>query len=476
VPTYTADPGLLRALAVATGEAADGAMATAGNAVLLSGDTAVASATGPVAAWGQAWAHSLSERADLLDHPYPVAATVTDAAHLTARADAVDHALTTPLAVTWEAFDADVSAAVSAWDWLAAHQTPTVAAGFLATLDQATATAVGRRRPEIAEVSGVPLETVFAANRRRIELAIDEIDRRMAGADPWAGLAAERDTLTGLLHRSFVVFDWAGHGRIAEWVGPIDAEHIAVLLPGSGTDRGDVDRLAGDAARLLRLDGGGDLAMVTALVYDAPDLAAAILPVAAAEGIAGLAGLLGLLPASDRHLTLIGHSYGALLLGTALAAGLAADLPARHDIVLIGALGSGSRQAGDLGIDPARLWVGETTDDLVVDGRRVADLVGALEGPLSAFGLLSTVLDDTFGSIPTEPGFGATRFDAGAGGHSGYLAADMVSGHDGRFHRAFELASVSAAAIIAIATGRRFAIGRARKRTANDEDNGAASG
>ncbi len=417
MPVATAEPDLLRGLAVAVGDAADAALTIAGSAARLSGDISPVLAVDPVARWGAAWARSLAERADLLEAMAPVAGRLIDAHHLTVRANAADHALTTTLAVPWEDLDGAVNAAAGAVDWLLAHQPAPVIAGFLASLDAAVATALARRRPEIADVPGVRLDMVFAANRKRIELAIAEIDGQLAGADPGTtvDLAAEREMLIGMLRRNFVMFDWSGDGHLAEWVGPLDADHVAVLVPGMSTDKLDVDLTAANAARMLRFDTSGDLAVVTALVYDAPDLVDATLPFAATNGIDGLARLVEVLPVSDRHLTLVGHSYGSLLLGTALAGGLAADLPPRHDIVFIGSPGTGVDTAADLGIDPGHVWAGGTDDDIVIRLRSLPGL--AALAPLGlGTALAGWAVDELYGTIPTDPGFGARVFAAGDGG------------------------------------------------------------
>jgi Alpha/beta hydrolase len=453
VPVATADPEMLRSLAVAVGDAADNAMAVAGAAARLSADITAVLAVDPVARWGGAWARSLAERADLLEAMTPVTARLIDAHHLAIRANGADHALTTTLAVPWEDLDGAVNAAAGAVDWLLTHQPAPVVTGFLASLDPAVATALARRRPGIADVPGVRLDVVFAANRRRIELAIAEIDWRLAGTDPSEAvdLAAEREMLIGLLPRHFVVFDWTGDGRLAEWVGPLDADHVAVLIPGMTADKLDVDMAAANAARMLRFDEVGDLAVVTALVYDAPDLIDAALPSAAEAGVGSLARLIDAMPIADRHLTLVGHSYGSLLLGTALAGGLAADLPPRHDVIFIGSPGTGVATAAGLGLDPGNVWAGATDGDIVLRLRGLPDLLARIA---VGFPLAGMALDDLYGTLPTDPDFGAQVFAAGDGGHSDYLGSEVVTTDDGQVCRSFEVASAALAAIVAIATAR----------------------
>lgn len=478
---YSANPDELRLLAMAVGDATETAMGIAATAMALSGDLAPVVGTEPVAAWGQDWSHSLTERADILDNASPITTTATDATHLAITASAVDHAFTTSTPIGWGDFDTQVSTALAFATSMLAQMPTTIAGGFLQTLDPAVAAAVARRAPELANVPGLPLDILFAANRRRVELAIGAIDQQLATtSDPATavGFAAERDILTGMLGRNFVVFDWAGDGRIAEWVGPTDAHHVAVLLPGTSTDKLDVEAMAGNADRMLGVT-NANLAVVTGLVYDAPDFADAILPDAADAGAHELAALVALLPVDGKHLSLVAHSYGALLLGQALTAGLAADLPPEHDIILIGSVGTGADHATELGIDPLRLWVGETSDDKVVKAAQGADLLGNFAAAPQPFGILAMAVDGTlgaqvdasFGTIPSDPAFGARMFDTGSGGHSGYLDATAQPIPGAPPHWVGLTASMSLAAIIAIATGRWRSHPSANgKRDTDDED------
>ena len=294
---------------------------------------------------------------------------------------------------------------------------------------------------------GVPLAITFAANRRRIELAIADLEWRLAGADGATAVAliAERDMLVGMLTRNFVLFDWSGDGRVAEWLGPVDADAVLVLVPGMGTDKLDTDMMAANAARLLAATHGG-LAVVTALVYDPPDGVDAALPLAAEAGAERLTDLVARLPVADRHLTLVAHSYGSLVLGKALASGLAADLPGRHDIVFLGAPGAGMGTAAQLGVDPSRVWATGTVDDPVIVLRRLAGVFG----PLAA----DFYLDAAFGTPPTDAAFGARVFDSGRGGHSSYLAGEDLPEGGGRvYHGTGSVVTKALGALVAIATG-----------------------
>lgn len=142
-------------------------------------------------------------------------------------------------------------------------------------------------------------------------------------------------------------------------------------------------------------------------------------------------------------------------------------------------MGTGADHASELGIDPLRLWVGETSDDKVVQASQGVDLLGNLSGATQPFGILATAVDGTlgatvdatFGTIPSDPAFGARLFDAGSGGHSGYLDATAQPIPGAPPHRVGMTASMSLAAIIAIATGRwRSHPSGNRRRDTDDED------
>jgi pimeloyl-ACP methyl ester carboxylesterase len=96
--------------------------------------------------------------------------------------------------------------------------------------------------------------------------------------------------------------------------------------------------------------------------------------------------------------TLIGHSYGALVAGLA-----ARRLPAVSDVVTLGAPGLGADRAADLG--GARVWSALAPTDWI---RRVPQV------RLLGLGL---------GKRPSSPGFGSTPLPTdGVAGHDYYLA------------------------------------------------------
>jgi pimeloyl-ACP methyl ester carboxylesterase len=122
------------------------------------------------------------------------------------------------------------------------------------------------------------------------------------------------------------------------------------------------------------------------------------------------------------HQTVLGHSYGSVLVGAAAAQhGLQAD-----DVVFVGSPGVGAGSAGEL--HAGRVWSSTSRSDviqylpvaprsLIADVATTAALGPA--GALLAFGRPEK--DLWFGVNPSDPAFGARVFASRPdGGHLGY--------------------------------------------------------
>ncbi len=190
------------------------------------------------------------------------------------------------------------------------------------------------------------------------------------------------------------------------------ARHVAVVVPGVNTRLADFDRGLGGVARRAPAIQARALYTAKCAATTAPVAVVAWLgylpppgvgPGAATAGHAraGARDLAAFVPAylAGRQVTLVGHSYGALVVGLA-----APRLPQVRDVVLLGAPGAGHDRAADLG--GARVWAALSADDWV---RRIPQL---RLGPLG------------HGRRPTAPRFGATGPPTdGVSGHDSYLAA-----------------------------------------------------
>ncbi|MGY1809619.1 alpha/beta hydrolase [Blastococcus sp. SYSU D00669] len=217
--------------------------------------------------------------------------------------------------------------------------------------------------------------------------------------------------------------DPAGRGLAVVALGdPATAAHVAVLVPGSDIDLGTLadarrpQRRPSGWARALAEAGGPELAVVLWVGYPTPQG----LGLDAASGRLARAGAAALVRFVDDlspagSVTVVGHSYGAVVVA------LAADHLAAGDLVLLASPGARAGTTAELGT-PARVWAGRSDDDWI--GRVPAARIGDLG----------------HGTDPTDPDFGArTLPTGGAGGHDGY----------------FRPGSASLAAIAAVATGRR---------------------
>ncbi|HIV59190.1 MAG TPA: alpha/beta hydrolase family protein [Candidatus Stackebrandtia faecavium] len=200
---------------------------------------------------------------------------------------------------------------------------------------------------------------------------------------------------------------------IAALGDPDSAAHTGVYVPGTTTDMGSLGSSFDNMDRLQDAAGEGDTSTVVWLGYDAPDhIPAAALPGYSLDGAGDLRDYTQSLDVTnnvdDSNLTVIGHSYGSTVVGTADAGGdgLGAD-----DVVAVGSPGMGyespERQGfidsplvddtSDMHTPGDHVWVGANSDDFV------------------------TYLN-AHGPDPSARSFDAERFATdGASGHSEYF-------------------------------------------------------
>ena len=229
--------------------------------------------------------------------------------------------------------------------------------------------------------------------------------------------------------------DPAGRGRAVVALGdPATATDVAVLVPGSDIDLSTLDDPAEPQrrplgwARALYAAAGPDSAVVLWVGYPTPQglgvdaatgrLARAAVPALVAE-VAGLRARPGPAP----HLTVVGHSYGAVVVA------LAADRLDADDVVLLGSPGARARDVAALHTR-ARVEVARTTGDWIarVPHLRLGDL--------------------GHGTDPVSPGFGAVPLPTGG-----------TEGHDGYF-RPGSAALTAIASVVMRSTSRLPAVSR----------------
>jgi hypothetical protein len=215
--------------------------------------------------------------------------------------------------------------------------------------------------------------------------------------------------------RHFLAWDPAGDGTAVEVIGDLaTADRIAVLVPGVDTTLRDFDRGLGGVARrapavqarvlyrtLRDVDPAARVAVVAWLGYDTPD-GIGVDSVREARARAGAAALTTFVRGLHTQrpgaaVTLIGHSYGAIVIGLA-----APRLPEVRDLVALGAPGMGAGRAADLG--GARVWSALAPADWI---RRIPQV---------------RLFDLGHGRRPSSPDFGARQLPAeGVAGHDFYL-------------------------------------------------------
>ncbi|MFL6100190.1 MAG: alpha/beta hydrolase [Actinomycetales bacterium] len=334
---------------------------------------------------------------------------------------------------------------------------------FVATRTLVAAEVV-RLAVEVAGLSG--------SQRSRAQRRLDRYDELLTGR---VRLVRPDGTVTSQPHQ-LLVFDPRGDGRIVEVFGDLTrATHVAVYVPGTGTS---LDRYDGNAERASSFAAAApDLAVVLWQNADFPDqpqddlvppaslwdrpiralesqlrghvFAAAYRDAADVAGAAlarDVAALRALAPGPTSDLTVLGHSYGGSIVGSAEVHGLRADR-----IVHIASAGAyvddvDDYAAGECGTrrfsmtaadDPIQLAQGAGFGSVGEARHSVRTVAGVLPLPLKPFtlavtaGLLATSSDPFQVGHGRDPDLipGVTRLDTG-------LRADgrtLVSGHSGMF-------------------------------------------
>lgn len=253
---------------------------------------------------------------------------------------------------------------------------------------------------------GLPPEWRYAANRILLERALADArargDARSVAA--YADLLFAAPRAAGAAssggHRQILLFEPSGDGRVAEVFGDLSAaRRVGVVVPGITNDQWNFGRTAGSAAALQEAARayGDNVATVAWLGYDTPGLGDAAFDDKAQAGAPLLASFVRGLPPGATP-TIVAHSYGTLVTGTALRSGLHAG-----DVVFLGSPGVGSSDVGRLDV-PA--------------GQHVY----AAKAPWDPVGY-----SENFGQDPSDPRFGATRLTTGSS------PAGVITGHSGYF-------------------------------------------
>ncbi|MCF2528614.1 alpha/beta hydrolase [Yinghuangia soli] len=317
--------------------------------------------------------------------------------------------------------------AVSAW-WRA--QSPNVQLAYL----QAYPDRVGG-------LNGVPVVARDEANRTTMALELADLQRREATLDPQERrtLAALRKLDTQLTDQAsdregdakpiyLIDIDTSGDGKWAVAVGnPDTAANTAVQVPGLNTD---IEEISGEIDKARRLQfaadmqtpAADDVAVVTWLGYDAPELAleqpnTSVMGTGRAEaGAPALDQFVDTLRTThegDRdRLTVVGHSYGSAVVGSAASQHtLDAD-----DIVVVGSPGTNTSHVSQMNMQNGHVWSGAASDDYVARLPQAAE--AAAYAPIPGAPAIPGAYP--MGAAPQDVDYGANRFDVDTSGHSNY--------------------------------------------------------
>ncbi len=237
-----------------------------------------------------------------------------------------------------------------------------------------------------------------------------------------------------------LMLDPRGDGSVAIRLGPADAEHVVILVPGTGADLAGTERHVARARTLLiaaqQADPSSTVAVIHALPFDMPDdvvaspLSAncACNPHKAAVGATELTRFVGGLDLEGADVTVIGYSYGSTVVGKALAdEGLAGHV---DRALFVGSPGVGVDRAEDLNLPPGSVFAAQARGDVInhapsmrplAIGAVLAGPVGLLQGAVWALGRTEVGDRLTHGLDPTAPSFGAQYVETGEFGHSEYF-------------------------------------------------------
>jgi hypothetical protein len=225
--------------------------------------------------------------------------------------------------------------------------------------------------------------------------SIEALERQLADPPPDGG---PRRFLLG--------FDLRGSGHTIVSVGdPDEADNVVTYVPGFGTTLSNTAGNVGNRATNLwgqttQFAPDKKTASIYWLGYDAPlggDVGGTRSAQAGAPMLQSFeSGLHAAHQAIPAHWTMLGHSYGSLVVGITAKN---ASASFADDIVFIGSPGVGVDHAKDLGLSPDHVWSGRSKLDPVPD----LPPVNPMRWPDSHSG--------RFGNDPTSPEFGGHPFE-----------------------------------------------------------------
>ena len=258
--------------------------------------------------------------------------------------------------------------------------------------------------------------------------------------------------------RQFLRIDTRDHGAVVEVFGDLSrAAHIAVIVPGMTNSLANYDSNTRTKGRDLAVAMGEldpSVAVVAWLGYRTPDLTiSGLLEGAGSDraraGARDLVDDLELIRrmAPRAHVSLVGHSYGSVVVGeTLLSTSMRSrvDRLAIDDIAVVGSPGMNTSSRRALGHPEISVWAARvtgTTARVRIDPSALwmLPIPGVLPFRIGPVGVGPVVLSPPIprdvvplapfhGEDPSAKGFGATRFSvAGAVDHSTYFVPGTLA-------------------------------------------------
>lgn len=320
---------------------------------------------------------------------------------------------------------------------------PTDVAAWWAALPQPARRWLVAHHPRlIGGLDGVPAADRDAANRVLLRIEWERLLVRRANATPdeasaidahLAGIAAIEARLADPERpRAYLLYlSTEDDGQAVVAIGnPDHATDVITYVPGAGArlSRVEVEIRRADALAQAATKAAPDhqVSSIAWLGYDAPDGAQAVFAQSAHAAEPALrrfaAGLRATHDGPPSHNTLLGHSYGSLVIGvTARDGGLDAD-----ELVFVGSPGVGAGRVSGLKFPAEHVWSSTAAADPIQRfapglGQLLVDFGASLVSPTHLpIGDPHPDLLLWHGTNPSTRLFGARVFASGDGGHSSY--------------------------------------------------------
>jgi hypothetical protein len=232
-----------------------------------------------------------------------------------------------------------------------------------------------QRRAEIhAELENLTNGPGHRGSRSHLQVELEELNAKIQGIDDIQARLDSNLTLPEDQRYYLLGINSEGDGTAVVARGnPDTAANVATFVPGTGSDLSNINTDIDRSDRMLdaaRQNGSASTAVITWHGYDAPDsIPAAMLDSYAEDAEPEVADFQeGLREAraddmSPSHNTIVGHSYGGTTIGRAAQHH---DIPV-DDMILVGAPGVDTANAGDLRIAEGHVWATADPNDPVPD-------------------------------------------------------------------------------------------------------------